>query len=692
MKIYPLLLGLVSIAAVQAQNVGINQNSPTNSLHISPINTGNDPLRIDGMQSYVSGDTTLMIIDNTNGIVRYVAKSDLGSMIGNILFQDSDFTNNLNTYVTNNTGSDTDVDSARVVGNTLQIFENGTMITADLTNVTGTTYTGGTGIGISGSTITNTAPDQTVVLTGTGGTSVTGTYPNFTINSSTGSSYTAGTGIGISGGTITNTAPDQTVSITGTGNTTVTGTYPNFSIASTDNQTLGSTATTITLTNGGSVPFNTINAKDWHTNGNAGTNGPTDFLGTTDNKPLVFKTNNLERMRIANSGRVSVNSTAGFSTSIFHSAATANDDAITASTSGTGQAVYAQNSSSGVSLMAINTGTGAGAYIQNTNATSTALYATNLNAVGTGVLGSGNNVAGYYLASGTGGAFTGEDGSYSKSINATGTGVIGLGNNLTNYITSPSGTGGAFTGNDGLYAIGKTTAGIGVIGAGNNLSTSSSLLVGSGGAFTGTAVGVYGKANNASGSGIWGVGVYGDGVQFGLFSQTDFGANGTKSFVIDHPLDPENKFLKHYSMESPEVINFYRGNIILDANGEAIVELPDYFTAININYSYTLTPIGSYSDTYIAEEIDNSGKFKIAGGNANQKISWYVYAERNDVNVNLDPFSKAIEVDKSAEQRGKYLNPTAHGKSKEYSIFQTKETESVEKESVEVKSISVEKK
>ena len=692
MKLYSLLFGLASVVAAQAQNVGINQNSPTNSLHISPVNTGNDPLRIDGMQSYVSGDTTLMIIDNSNGIVRYVAKSDLGSMIGNILFQDSDFTNNLNTYVTNNTSSDTDVDSARVVGNTLQIFENGTMVTADLTNVTGTTYTGGTGIGISGSTITNTAPDQTVAITGTGGTTVTGTYPNFTINSSTGSSYTAGTGIGISGGTISNTAPDQTVTIAGTGNTTVTGTYPNFSIASTDNQTLGSNSTSITLTNGGSVPFGSINAKDWHTNGNAGTNGPTDFLGTTDSKPLVFKTNSLERMRIANSGRVSVNSTSGFSTSVFHSAATATDDAITAASNGTGQAIYAQNSSSGISLMAVNTGTGTAAYLQASNATKQALSARNLNALGTGVISSGNNVLANYLISGTGGAFTGDDGSYSKSTNTSGTGVIGLGNNLANSTTYTTGTGGAFSGNDGMYAVGKTTSGTGVIGAGNNLSASSSLVVGSGGAFTGTSIGVYGKANNTSGSSIWGVGVYGDGAQYGVFSQTTLGANGTKSFIIDHPLDPENKFLKHYSMESPEVINFYRGNIILNANGEAIVELPDYFTAININYSYTLTPIGSYSDTYIAEEIDDTGKFKIAGGNPNQKISWYVYAERNDANVTMDPFYKAVVVEKSSQQKGKYLNPKAHGKTKEYALFQTKETESIEKESLDVEVVPTDKK
>lgn len=41
---------------------------------------------------------------------------------------------------------------------------------------TGTTYTGGTGISVVGTTITNTAPDQVVTIAG-----ATGTYPNFTV-------------------------------------------------------------------------------------------------------------------------------------------------------------------------------------------------------------------------------------------------------------------------------------------------------------------------------------------------------------------------------------------------------------------------------------------------------------------------------------------------------------------------------
>jgi hypothetical protein len=44
-----------------------------------------------------------------------------------------------------------------------------------------TLLVGGAGITISGNTITNSSPDQTVSLTGATGITITGTYPNFTI-------------------------------------------------------------------------------------------------------------------------------------------------------------------------------------------------------------------------------------------------------------------------------------------------------------------------------------------------------------------------------------------------------------------------------------------------------------------------------------------------------------------------------
>jgi|GEM_PF-1143185 len=165
-------------------------------------------------------------------------------------------------------------------------------------------YTGGPGIDITGSTISNTAPDQTVTLTGTGAATVTGTYPNFTVNSTdNNTTYTGGTGINVAGTTITNTAPDQTVTLTGTGATTVTGTYPNFTVSSsstaeTDPQVSSSSTNQVPKWNGSSLTDGIIT--DNGSNIGIGTTSPAqklDVNGTT-------KTNNLQVTSGAGTGKV----------------------------------------------------------------------------------------------------------------------------------------------------------------------------------------------------------------------------------------------------------------------------------------------------------------------------------------------------------------------------------------------------
>ena len=47
----------------------------------------------------------------------------------------------------------------------------------------------------------------------------------------------------------------------------------------------------------------------WNLLGNAGTNPSTNFIGTTDNQDLVFRTNNTERMRILSNGNVGIGTT-----------------------------------------------------------------------------------------------------------------------------------------------------------------------------------------------------------------------------------------------------------------------------------------------------------------------------------------------------------------------------------------------
>ena len=72
----------------------------------------------------------------------------------------------------------------------------------------------------------------------TGGTSysITGTSQlnsvPYALYSANAINYAAGSGISINSGTISNTAPNQTVNVTGTLGTTVTGTYPSYTVSS----------------------------------------------------------------------------------------------------------------------------------------------------------------------------------------------------------------------------------------------------------------------------------------------------------------------------------------------------------------------------------------------------------------------------------------------------------------------------
>jgi hypothetical protein len=60
------------------------------------------------------------------------------------------------------------------------------------------------------------------------------------------------------------------------------------------------TVSTITITS------LALNAQSWSTLGNNGTNPNTNFLGTKDNKSLVVRTNNQERLRITGTGRIGI--------------------------------------------------------------------------------------------------------------------------------------------------------------------------------------------------------------------------------------------------------------------------------------------------------------------------------------------------------------------------------------------------
>jgi len=272
---------------------------------------------------------------------------------------------------------------------------------------------------------------------------------------------------------------------------------------------------------------------NWALLGNAGTSVGTNFLGTSDYNSLAFRANNTERMRVQRDGRVSVNSTGGFSTSTFYSLASDDDNAIDANAAGTGAAVYAQQTGngnalhgyadgtgravygyqngSGYAVRGYNAGTGTGVIGRANKDTSYAIWGYNVDASGTGLLASGGNYSGSYLTDGTGVAGSGPDGVYGKGKDSDGTGVIGTGNDGDSTFTITGGSGGAFTGAYGVYGkVDNNSTGTGVVGVGNNIPSFSVTTTGSGGAFTGQE-GVYGKGIAATGTGVIGLGNNGAG-------------------------------------------------------------------------------------------------------------------------------------------------------------------------------------
>jgi hypothetical protein len=136
-------------------------------------------------------------------------------------------------------------------------------------------------------------------------------------------------------------------------------------------------------------------------------------------------------------------------------------------------------------------------------------------------------------------------------------------------------------------------------------------------------------------------------------------------FKIDHPLDPENKYLVHSFVESPDMKNLYDGAVTTDASGEAEITLPNWFAALNRDFHYQLTCIGVFAQAIIAEKIKDN-RFKIKTSLPNVEVSWQVTGIRQDAWANQNRLP--VEELKSAVERGSYQNPTAFGQPEERSI------------------------
>jgi hypothetical protein len=326
---------------------------------------------------------------------------------------------------------------------------------------------------------------------------------------------------------------------------------------------------------------------------------------------------------------------------------------ISFSTTGTAEGVHGETSASA--------GTGVRGHSSGTSSSSSGVYGS---AVGNGVGVRATSVAGPAV--------------HGITSSPTGIGVRGEASSDDSAV----GVFGLRPGTAGVGVVGNATGsgiGIGVIG-----SSSGPMGVGVSGravATTGSTVGVYGTTSSSQGFGVvgqatasGGVSIFGShffvGGTAGLF-EGNVSVLGTLSksagsFRIDHPLDPENKYLSHSFVESPDMMNVYNGNVVLDADGEAEIALPDWFEALNQDFRYQLTAIGRPGPgLHVAAKVKDN-RFRIGGGSPGMEVSWQVTGIRHDAYA--EKHRIPVEEDKPPADRGRYLQPEAYGLSRERAV------------------------
>jgi hypothetical protein len=246
----------------------------------------------------------------------------------------------------------------------------------------------------------------------------------------------------------------------------------------------------------------------------------------------------------------------------------------------------------------------------------------------------------------------------------------------SSYNTNSGATYGVYGRSDGQEASPSGPYPLGVYGLAGNASSS----FGIGGYFQSNAYQGCGAEGQGRLVGVRAVATATSGLNFGVAATTssaagvagwfegDVNVTGDihKSncyFLIDHPLDPENKLLRHTCVESPEGLLIYRGTVKPNAEGEAIVELPSYFKALTDeeNASVYLTPHGKPFLTGFEWEPGHTA-FTVYGS-PERTVSWMVLAGRDDpvARQNQRPVEEEKGSGGSLCNRGELLYPTAYG-------------------------------
>lgn len=138
------------------------------------------------------------------------------------------------------------------------------------------------------------------------------------------------------------------------------------------------------------------------------------------------------------------------------------------------------------------------------------------------------------------------------------------------------------------------------------------------------------------------------------------------TFRIDHPLEPEDKYLSHSFVESPDMKNIYDGVVTTDEDGFAEVTLPEWFEALNRDVRYQLTVADrSFARAVVWDKLDGR-EFRIRTDEPEIEVYWQITGIRDDAYARANP-TPVVEP-KSESERGKYLHPEVHGKAEDKRI------------------------
>lgn len=364
----------------------------------------------------------------------------------------------------------------------------------------------------------------------------------------------------------------------------------------------------VLTTNGtGVVSWQTpgVAPSSWLLGGNSGTNPTTQFLGTTDNQDLVFRTNNLERARFNSNGNLGIN----FAPNVVFKTIVYNDSqgAIAGLTdSPSGQGVYgATSSSNGLGVFGINTGAGVGvAGLSNNN--------TIVTRAGTVGITQGTI---YSLLSGydSGLAGTGRVGVYGYSLGSAlttrfaGAFVYDIDNNIsTNDSNSPRAQLAGYDTTNSIYYGGYFSGGqdnVGSVPSGDTVDYT----------WVGTRTG---------------------GTNYKILG------NGSVSTIIDG--DNEQKHIM-FAPEAPEILfqDYGVGQLV---NGEVRIEIdPILAKNIFVDENHPLKVFvqlkGDCNGVYVTNESNTGFTVKeLQGGTSNVKFSYQIVAnrvDRRDLNGNI---------------------------------------------------------